>query len=224
MVDGVARGARWFQRGVTLCSISLGMIQLPGAAAQVVVESDAGKTETLYSISDGTCQIRWTVFESATNAGVIQHRATCGLPLGQQLSLTARLLEKVVAAEREGHNFRSMYLGRLDSLPGMSARLAILAKQSPRWDLRKGQPKSGNINAFVAQLANQGGLYQEWQEMFQRFDRHVEVSGVEKVAVSKAGDLPDFKQLQEQGIGAADKVPYDCQIWLAVTKRGPTSR
>lgn len=184
---------------------------------QVVVEPDSAKKETVYRITDGACQIRWTVFHSELNAGIIQHRATCSLPLGQQLSLTAKLLEKVLA-DQPSESFRTLSLGRLDSFPGMTAQLAKLAKQSPQWDLQKGQPKSGKMSEFVVALANQGQLLEEWQAMFARFHRKVKVSGVERVSVSKAADLPNFKQLKEAGIDAADKVPYDCEMWLSVTQ------
>jgi hypothetical protein len=189
-------------------------------APSVAVESNDTRKETVYRISDGSCRINWTIYHSHVNQGVIQHRASCDLPLGQQTPLIAKLLEKLSAEEESAGAFRTLYLGRLESFQGLPERLAILAKESPQWDLRRGRPKAGPVHSFVVTLANQGGLFDEWREVFQRFNWRLEVSAVEKVSVSKAGTLPYFQRLKEKGIAAKDRVPYDCQVWLAVATRG----
>jgi hypothetical protein len=186
----------------------------------VVVELHPDLQETVYRITEKSCAIRWTVYHSQVNKGVVQHQATCDLPLSQQAPLIARLLESVMKDDETARTFHTLSLGRLNSFPGLPARLAILAKQSPLWDLRRGRVSEGRTSQWLVQLANQGRFYDEWQGVFQRFNRHIEVSSVEHVAFSKAGELPYFKELQDQGIAPADRVPYDCQVWLAVTGRG----
>lgn len=190
------------------------------AAPDVAVESNDTRQETVYRIFDGSCQISWTIYHSQVNQGVIQHQASCDLPLRQQTPLIAKLLETLSAEQESARTFRTLYLGRLESFQGLPERLAILAKRSPQWDLRRGQPKVGPVHSLVVTLANQGGLFDEWREVFQRFNWRLEVSAVEKVSVSKAGKLPYFQRLKEKGIAAADRVPHDCQVWLAVTTPG----
>ena len=119
--------------------------------------------------------------------------------------------------------FHTLFLGSLNSSPEISIHLAMMSKQSPNWDTQKGQPRSGGINPFIVKLANQSHLYDEWEARFQHFNWNSEVSGVEKVLVSKAGELPYFAQLKEQGIKATDKLPYDCLVWLSMTKKEAAS-
>ena len=192
----------------------------PKTDSHVVVEPHPEIQETVYRITGKSCEIRWTVYHSQVNKGVIKHQSTCDLPLGRQTPLIARLLESVLKDDETARTFHTLYLGRLNSFPGLPARLAVLVRQSPLWDLRRGRVSEGRTNQWLVQLSNQGRFYDEWQEAFQRFGRHIEVSSVEHVALSKAGDLPYFKELQAQGIAPADRVPYDCQVWLAVTTRG----
>jgi hypothetical protein len=186
----------------------------------VIMEPRPDRQETVYRLTDTSCEISWTVYHSQVNQGIVQHQAKCALPLKEQASLLTRILERVRMAEPASWTLQTVYLGRLSSFPGLSERLAIQAKQSPKWDPRTGQPVSGQASPLVVQLANQARLFDEWQGVFQRFDLRIEVASVEQVSVMKAGALPYFKQLQVQGMTAADRVPYDCQLWLAVTKRG----
>lgn len=192
--------------------------------SEVSIRSNPAGTETVYRIVSGSCQIDWTLIHSGLNAGIVLHREVCGLPLRQQVPLITKLLEKVVSADGDARSFRTLSLGRLHSFPEMPERLAILAARSPQWDRRAGRPKSGSSNTFIAELAKHDSFYQEWQTMFARFDRHVEISGVEKVLVSEAGKLPFFTQLQAHDVTATDKLPYDCVVWLSVKPRTPGGR
>lgn len=186
-------------------------------APGVAIESNDVRKETVYRISDGACHIDWIIYRSDVNKGVIQHRATCNLPLSQQAPLIAQLLEKLTSDEESVRTFRTLYLGRLESFQELPERLAILARQSPQWEPHRGRPKVGPLHSFVVTLANQGGLFDEWREVFRRFNLRFEISSVEKVSVAKAAKLPYFQRLHERGIAAADRVPHDCQVWLAVT-------
>lgn len=189
----------------------------------VIVESDPAKMETIYRITESSCQISWTVYHSQVNEGIIKHDSRCTFPLDKQLLLISKIFAKILEDERTSTKFHTLFLGSLNSSPEISARLAMLAKRSPHWDTQKGQPKSGGTNPFIVKLANQSHLYDEWEAMFQHFNRSIEISAVEKVLVSKAGEFPYFAQLKEQGIKATDKLPYDCLVWLSMTKKGESN-
>ena len=119
----------------------------------------------------------------------------------------------------DGRNFQSGVFRGLGNYPGLPVS-ALLAKKVSEWDVRgkKACRRTGTLDAFIAKLANQGGLFQDWQKIFQRLGRGTKVTGVEKVSVAKAGDLPYFEQLKAGGINADDRVPSDAVVWLAVFK------
>ncbi|MBZ5674503.1 MAG: hypothetical protein LAP61_09680 [Acidobacteriia bacterium] len=199
--------------------VLIGLV-LPSIAAsqdpQVSVNPNPARTETVYNVDSGSCHIQWTLQHSPLNEGIILQRSKCSLAIRQQMPLLAKILEKVLADPSSARSFRTLSVGRLNSLPEMPERLATLAASSEQWDRRAGRPKSGNINAFIQTLVAQKTILGEWQALFEKFGRHIEVSGVETVLVSAAGDLPFFKALQARGIAARDKLPYDCAVWFAV--------
>jgi len=188
----------------------------------VIVEPDPAKMETVYRITEGPCDISWTVYHSQTNQGILQYRSRCTFPLGKQVQLISKILAKILQDEGNSMKFHTLFLGRLNSSAEISARLVTMAEQSPGWDSQRGRPTSGGINQFIVKLANQAHLYDEWKEMFHRFNKSIEVSSVERVLVSKAGELPYFDQIKNQGIKATDKLPYDCLVWLSVTNEKGT--
>jgi hypothetical protein len=59
-------------------------------------------------------------------------------------------------------------------------------------------------------------IYPELKELFARFHKSITFSCAEKVLVQKAGELPFYEQLQQQGVKAADKLPFDCMTWFSI--------
>ena len=217
MIDAHNRGRVCF---VTLFCVAV-VLSLPIAGqtdTPVSVEDHPERQETVYQIAERSCEIEWTVSHSQVNRGVIQQRGACTLALGQQAPLIAKLLEAVIREAGGRDTPHTLYLGRLAPFPGLSARLAVLAARSSQWDAQRGQAKNGRNNEIVKHLARQDHFYQEWQDAFRRAGLQIEVSSVEKVLVSKAGKLSFYRELQGQSVPAADQVPYDCQIWLAITR------
>jgi len=187
-------------------------------AGEVIVKELTATKETVYSIEDGACEISWTAEHTKLNQHVIQQRSTCELPLSAQLLLIEKLLVRALEDKETASNFKTLYLGGLRSYPEMRERLAVLAKRSPEWDLAKGRPKSGWIDAFFVKLANQQEFLAGWQELFQRHGLRIKVSAVEKAEVSDAGSLSYFKDLERAGIKASDRVPSNCLTGFTIYK------
>src|SRR6266851_9183841 len=99
--------------------------------AQVSVESNTARMETIYKISAGTCQITWTLYHSKVNEGAIRNESICShSSLHQQTQLVSKILAKVLNDSGTPPKFNTLVFGTLASSPEMSARLAVLAKQS----------------------------------------------------------------------------------------------
>lgn len=195
----------------------------PGANAhrgQVKITDQPELQQTVYEIAEGRCRLQWIVEHSEINRGIVLHRGSCGLPLTEQAAGISKLLETVLAQEPDA-SFHTLFAGRLSSFPGLSERLAAAAAHSPAWDAENGRGRTAQTSRAIAALGNEAGLFNEWQPVFRRFGRHLLVSSVEEVQVSRAADLPFFKQLQQQGVSRADRLPYDCAVWLDISKDAP---
>jgi hypothetical protein len=221
------RGDMFFKLRLSIGCLAMATLWLPLSALgetapvapndEVVVETNAGRMETVYRIFESSCRIAWTIYRAPVNEGIIRHEAKCDRTLDRQIPLIDKVLSRVLDKEGTSLKFRTLFMGTLGETPGLSARLALMAMQSPDWNPRKGRPKSGGINAFVLKLANRERLFGELDPLFRLHDRNVAISGVEKVFVADAGKLPFFAELKNLGVKATDKLPYDAMIWLSVT-------
>jgi hypothetical protein len=192
------------------------------AVSSVTIEQSSQWNATIYNISSGDCTIQWIARNS--EIGVIKHWSQCRLSLAEQLPLLEKICGEFFSKDRNAQAFRTLFWGRLapdETRPGlqeMSLRLALAAHKSPGWDVKRGKPKNGDINGFVKDLANRESLYPELKELFERFHKSIKFSCAEKVLVQKAKDLPFFDQLKQQGVKAADKLPFDCMTWFSVSE------
>lgn len=187
----------------------------------VLVEYDSALQITKYSVAAGDCRISWEVYGSQTNRGVIRHRWDCGLTLGEQARLIARVLRKVLQS-KDATQFQTLSWGRVypdgarDAT--MAVRLALAAKRSAEWDAGRGAPLGGNINNWVQKLANDALIYEELRPIFREAGREIRLAGVEKVLILRAEALPFFERLREGGAQARDKLPFDFQAWFSVSR------
>ena len=189
------------------------------AVSPVTIEHDSQWNATIYKISNGDCTIEWIARNS--EIGVIKHSAECTLPLAEQIPLLEKICAEFFGKDKNAQAFRTLYWGRLEpDIPNgsreLSLRLALAAYKSPGWDTKKGKPKKGDINGFVKDLANREMIYPELKELFGRFHKSIKFSCAEKVLVLKAEKLPFYEQLKQQGVKAADKLPFDCMTWFSV--------
>ncbi len=188
------------------------------------IRCSAAYAETTYSTAHGPCRISWIVSHSELNKGVIRHRSDCSLPFAEQMPLVARVMKRVLEDEPGIGTTPKLFWGRLypdgPRDPVLATRLSIAAKQSPRWDAARGRPAAGRLNTFVCRLANDARIYAELRELFRTFGLDIEVAAVEKVFVARAAQLP-FLQPLPKGVQPADRLPYDCMVWLAITRLAP---
>jgi len=196
----------------------------PGSAGQnaagVIIEHSEHDNATIYSITSKDCTIKWIARNS--EIGVIKHWSECAAPLAEQMPLLAKICTEFFSKDKNAQAFRTLYWGRLepDTPNGsreLSLRLALAAYKSPGWNVKRGKPKNGDINGFVKDLANRENIYPELKELFERFHKSIKFSCAEKVLVQKAGELPFFEQLKQQGVKAADKLPFDCMTWFSIS-------
>jgi hypothetical protein len=59
-------------------------------------------------------------------------------------------------------------------------------------------------------------IYPELKELFAHFHKNITFSCAGKVLVQKAEKLPFFDRLKQQGVKAADKLPFDCMTWFSI--------
>jgi len=192
--------------------------------AQVQREEHPATHETVYRASEGkACGLSWTLAQTDPNRTVAQLRTDCGLPLERVLSISDQIIDTI--EKTEPGRFRALetlFVGGLSGLPEMRSRLVLLASGSGEWDPVRGKPRSGGVDALVHKYAQRSGFLKGWEEMFLRHGVRIEVAGVEDVRIEKAGSLPFFDELRRNGIGANDRVPSTCLLWIRLihTEKG----
>jgi hypothetical protein len=217
---------------LTVCSASLGHAADPSVpsrysletASPVIIEQSAQWNATIYSISSEGCEIQWIARNS--EIGVIKHWSRCTASLSGQLPLWEKICTEFFSKDKNADAFRTLFWGRLEpetqnGSRELSLRLAVAAYQSPGWDVKRGKPRNGDMNGFIRDVANRKMIYPELRELFGRFQRTIALSHAEKVLVLEAVKLPFYEQLRQQGIKAADRLPFDCAAWFAVNATEP---
>jgi hypothetical protein len=189
----------------------------------VVVETGPFHDARIYGISDGDCTIKWIVYTTETNRGVIKHSARCPVPLARQLPWLTRIYEEILDKDSAAASFHTLYWGGLvpeqrPALPELPLRLALAAYRSRGWDVERGKPLAGDLNSFVKDLANSEQIYPELKTLFDRFRRSITIASVEKVRVLEAGKLPFSNELSRQGVRSKDRLPFDCMMWFSVSE------
>lgn len=188
----------------------------------VTIEYSVRDRATIYTASSGDCSITWIAYNAGPNQGVIKHSPRCAAPMTMQVSLLTKICTAFFGNDKDARSFRTLFWGGLEAerkpaSQELPLRLALAAYRSPGWDVRKGQPKNGDINGFVKKLANGEPIYPELQELFQPFDIHITLAVVEKVRVLEAGKLPFYSQLKQQGVKETDRLPFDCMAWFSLS-------
>lgn len=200
--------------------------QPPAVAAdapRVVIETKTHADQTPYAViyraAHNDCTVSWIAY--ANEPDVVKYDADCPAPLNEQLPLLNAVGSTYLSQDRNAPAFHVFSWGRLapDDVRAsreMALRLAVAAFHSPDWDKARGKPKSGDINLFARDLANQAKIYPELTELFAGFHRSVVLTHVEKVLVLKAKKLPFFAELKTLGVKGSDRLPFDFMAWFSI--------
>jgi hypothetical protein len=197
---------------------------LAETTSPVIIEQNSQWNGTTYNIFGPGCKIQWIARDA--EIGVIKHWSHCTAPLSEELSLWEKICAAFFSKDKNAQVFRTLFWGRLEpeaqnGSRELSLRLALAAYQSPGWDLKLGKPKSGDMNGIIRDIANKKMIYPELKELFGRFQRSIELSSVEKVLVTEAAKMPFYEQLRQRGVKAADRLPFDCVAWFAISPIAP---
>ncbi len=93
--------------------------------------------------------------------------------------------------------------------PEMSARVALQAGISTKWDHRFGRPKASFTNSFVMSLAKDNNTYHELRTVFASQQFEIQLESLEKVSIAGVRDLPYHRFLAAEGLSPQWLVPYD---------------
>lgn len=143
-------------------------------------------------------------------------RVGCPLPLVELLQGVERLL---AVAGPELPVPASLAMGRIVEYPWLAERLARAAQADPGWDARRGRPREGHENRYVAELLARERLLAELTERFASAGFVLRVAGVEKVLVGRAAEVPELRALAAEGGDPAARLPFDAQLWLRLEPR-----
>ena len=217
---------RLFSRSKWFCRPGPCLAGLADDRSTVTIEYSAPDQATIYTAFSGDCSVKWIAYNTGPNQGVIKHSSKCAAPLAQQLSLLTKICSAVFGSDKKAQAFRTLFWGGLEAeikpaSQELQLRLALAAYQSPGWDVKQGNPKKGDINGFIKDLANKDPIYPELNELFRRFHRHITLATVEKVRVLEAEKLPFYAQLKQKGVMAADRLPFDCMAWFSISTLSP---
>jgi hypothetical protein len=107
------------------------------------------------------CTIKWIARDA--EIGVIKHWSHCTASLSEQLSLWEQICATFFNKDKNTQVFRTLFWGRLEpeaqnGSRELSLRLALAASQSPGRDVKQGKPKSGDMNGFVRDIAQEDDL------------------------------------------------------------------
>jgi hypothetical protein len=193
---------------------------LAETTSPVIIEQNSQWSSTTYTIFGPGCKIQWIARDA--EIGVIKYWSHCTAPLSEELSLWEKICAAFFGKDKNAQVFRTLFWGRLEpeaqnGSRELSLRLALAASQSPGWDVKRGKPKSGDMNGFVRDIANKKMIFPELKELFGRFQRSIALSSVEKVLVTEAAKMPFYELLRQRGVKAADRLPFDCVAWFAVS-------
>jgi hypothetical protein len=147
---------------------------------------------------------RWHTLTHRRGAAPTCPRLEDALPL---------LRDMLVALDRNGElrSVTSFSVGR--DYESFYTRLAIAAARSPDWDVHRGQPKSGNPNAFVVQIAHDSPrFFPEMVTLLAVVHLRPELRGVEKVLIGTPAQTPFRERLESTGVPERAKVPFDCIV------------
>jgi hypothetical protein len=187
----------------------------------VNIKLDSVYQEKHYTLKDSTGDYKFTVYLNDLNRGIIGYNYKGLSAIPQQTKPMYTLLKTIFQDSLLNFKIHTLVWGRLfkpannDLL--MSKRLALAATKSNAWNKKTGKPFAGHENAFVLNLANSAQIFPELRDLFNLLEYNIKVSGVEKVIIQTAAQLPFWDEISGK-THKNDKLPFDCQTWFSIEK------
>jgi hypothetical protein len=192
--------ARRLAAGAALCAC------LVGALCGFLAAAPADGEERHTALAVRGCEI---ALEARGSEPVLQLRpGRCAPGLDETRDALRALLRELYPDGRLGA-VTDLCLGRIEALPWLSERLAAASLRAPGWDARRGRPRAGSPERFVAELLREQRLAAELIEVLAAFGAEAEIGSVEKVLVREEPD---------------GRVPYDAIVWLRLEVAPAPSR
>ena len=191
-------------RGIPLLILVLSV--LPGTAR--------AQDRVVYSVAAGEC---WLSFEANETWASLRLRvrpesSDCHVEKETMLAALKAALSNTDPSHLSGTH-ASLSIGRLIDYPWVSQHLATTAYRDPAWDAKRGKPKGGDINAYVATILAREPITAPINETLAHRGYRVRSVTVEKVLVGGFRDVPLY-----QGKAVPGKVPFDAQVWFRLQK------
>jgi|WetSurMetagenome_2_1015567.scaffolds.fasta_scaffold244772_2 hypothetical protein len=169
----------------------------------------------ILSLEAGKCVLR---VEADDESRVLRLRvhpedSDCGITKILMQTILRAAFSKTDPPKLEG-TYSSLYLGRLIDYPWLSEYLALTASQDPRWDKKRGQPVSIDINKYVSIILSRKEAAGQIEEAFGDTGYRVSSVSVEKVLVGGFRNVPHYR-----GEMATGQVPFDAQVWFKLEKK-----
>lgn len=225
-----------------VCVLCVGLVPVRALAGPMVVAETpvvherAEMGQEVYRLPMDGCDPRMEFVREGINTGILMYRYDCPMDMALVGGFMGMVLDRLSAEAGLGE-FHTVMLGRLVELsPEASARLALAAARSARWDTLAGRPSVDaaemlsrgqahglvagvGTNELVRDLLIEGGALREAAEAFGRFEADARASGVEKVLVARVSEHPMAEWLMEEGVAPDTLVPYDCMVWMTLSPK-----
>jgi len=188
------------------------------------------KSDYAFVVEIEGCRIQWNVveFKKPRERKYLSVRKNCFIPFSEQAHIHKAILE-IIFSKWPIIDFDSISWGSFGDNSDWSWNIpiAIASSKSEEYrDYRMNYPNSKitSINDIFIRLANEAIAYHDLKQLFQEFDADIELSGVEKVFVSKAKDLPFYPVLKNTGIRSNMRLIYNVGLsYFKIKKQHNTS-
>ena len=183
------------------------LLALPAPAA-------AHQERLVLAAGSGRCTLRLEADDEARalRLRVVPGDFGCRIPREAVQRFLGEAFSRTVPPRLDGA-YTSLFIGRLVDYPWLASQLATAAAADPRWDLRRGKPRSTGINAFVGELLSQREVIEPLASAIRPHGWRIRSVMVEKVLVGRFGDVPGY-----DGPPSPGKVPFDAMVWLGLER------
>lgn len=157
------------------------------------------------------CLIKWNAVEEKNDVRYLVLNRDCQLDFDEQIALHRAILDAIRKQWPLNH-FTSISFGSfgLPSEQSWMIQIALASAKSGEYrHYRQNYPNTPeSLNGLFVRIANQTDAYMPLKRLFREYGVEIQLSGVEKVFVQKAGKLPFHEALLSSGVRENDKVMF----------------